>query len=103
MLVSLDAAAGREDHRQRALAATVAARELSPLQAWPEYFAPPQDEEEAVPSADADMSGWQWEEATQESAEADLAAILAANQTVQVPDQDLVTTRPPLTGDLEWT
>jgi hypothetical protein len=58
----------REDDRaQGALRAAVAAGRADPEKAWPEYFAKPApDEEEAFPSADADMSRFTWEQPDQE-------------------------------------
>jgi hypothetical protein len=74
------------------------------MAAWPEYFSMPGDEDEnAVPTPGADLSKFEWEDATQESAEADLEMLMALNETVSVADPELQVTRPPLTGDLEWT
>jgi len=104
ILVSLDRIAGRDRRHQAALAAAVAAGELHPLQAWPEYFSVSLDDDEAaVPGLGADMSAFEWENATQESAERDLEAVMAMNQVVSVGDQAAPPARPPLTDDLEWT
>jgi hypothetical protein len=83
----------------------VAIGRLDPAAAWPEFFASPDDS--AVPAADADMTGFEWEHPTPESFENDLAAVMAASEHVSMresPDPPQPSERPPLTSaDLEWT
>jgi len=83
----------------------VAARRLLPEIAWPEFFASQDDN--AVPAADADMSGFEWEHPTPESFEKDLAAVMASSEHVglrEPPDMPQPSERPPLLpADLEWT
>jgi hypothetical protein len=54
----------------------VAAGKVDPEKAWPEYFGKPGDTG-AVPAVDADMTEWEWEQPTEKSFRADMAAMNA--------------------------
>jgi len=101
---------GQAEQRRRTdliLASAVASGTITAVQAWPEYF-PEADEGDrsAFPSTDADMSAFRLEEATPESFAADMAALVAASQTVVIhePAPRLpVTPEHEYVPSLEWT
>lgn len=87
------------------LASAVSSGVVTAMQAWPEYFDIPAQDGSAFPSTDADMSGFELEEATPESFEADMEAMVRANEQITIREED----PPPypfLPGglpDAEWT
>lgn len=84
--------------------AAVAVGKLDPLDAWPEFFRSA-DEMSAFPSADADMSEFQWEEGvTEQSYQHDLESMLASSEYIAVREEaDPVAPARPSSSDLEWT
>lgn len=94
-------AARREQENARL--AAVLLGEVKLLDAWPDYFRPP--EEQSFPAVGADMTEFEWEEATPESYQSDLDALLAASEHISVPEEPDPVSGPalPPPGDLEWT
>jgi hypothetical protein len=93
-----------EDRRRRdmVLSASVAAGVVPVQVAWPEYF--PDADGGAFPSKDADMSGFQLEDATPQSFLADMDAILAANRRVTVRESEPPAFQPSgYAPHTEWT
>jgi hypothetical protein len=89
------------------LAAAVSSGVVTAVQAWPEYFPEAdQGDKGAFPSTDADMSGFRLEEATPESFAADMAALVAASQTVVIREPSPLLPVAPehqYVPSLEWT
>ena len=82
---------------------------ITPVEAWPEFFDGLTDEgdPDAFPATDADMSGFELEEATPDSFARDMALLeaLEANQQLTIREED-PPPFPRLPGapdDLEWT
>lgn len=70
------------------LSSAVASGVITVLQAWPEFFGAPDGAgQDDFPSKDADMSGFVLEEATPQSFASDMAAIVAASQTVVIREE----------------
>lgn len=74
-----------KDRRERAIAAAVAAGAIDPRAAWPEFFAHPGGDQDAFPSAGADMSGFTWENPTEERAKQELETLMRGAR-VTLPD-----------------
>jgi hypothetical protein len=72
------------------LSAAVTSGLITAPVAWPDYFLTglAEGEEVAFPSTDADMSGFELEEATPESFAADIEALVAASQQVSVREEE---------------
>ena len=99
----------------RVKVAAVGAGQMNLKGAWPEYFGrEPQpggepvmegteDGEIAFPSADADMSGFEWEDVTPESYTSDMDRLLELNQHVSVREDQEGPAAPLPVQDTEWT
>ena len=84
----LDGIAGQRRRRDVILSSAVASGAISVVQAWPEFFGGPDEGDQgAFPSKGADMSGFVLEEATPQSFASDMAALVAASQTVVVREE----------------
>jgi hypothetical protein len=92
--------AARQAQEPARLAAVLSGK-IELADAWPDYFRKP--EEEAFPVAGADMTDFEWEEATPGSVQEDLAALMSANEYITLPEEP-VPPGPGVTpaGDLEW-
>lgn len=79
----------------------VASNSLEPAVAWPDYVVTP--EALAFPSKEAEMDGFHWEEATPESFQADLDAMLASSEHISTREPPDPPTAPPAPlPDLEY-
>lgn len=66
----------------------MSSRVINAVQAWPEFFGVPDaGDNGAFPSKDADMTGFQLENATPESFAADMEALVAANERVVIREE----------------
>lgn len=76
------------ERRQLILRAAVAGRWADPKSAWPDIFAVPEDDGQAVPVEGADLSDFTWETPTAQSAESDLEALMQGARVTMpaVPD-----------------
>jgi hypothetical protein len=108
VLYFLDGLEASRSRRDMVLYSAVSSGVITAVKAWPEFFdgiqAAPDDD--AFPSADADLSEFELEEATPESfaRDLDLMAAIAANQHLTVREE----APPPLPRlpglpDTEWT
>lgn len=92
ILYFLDNVKAARARRDMVLSAAVASGVVTPMQAWPEYFEDGEGDDGAFPSTGADMSGFQLEEASAQSFEADMAAMATASSRVTLreePDPEL--------------
>jgi hypothetical protein len=87
------------------LSSAVASGVITAVQAWPEYFDVPGQDESSFPSTGADMSGFELEDATPESFESDMEAMVRASGQITIREED-PPPYPYLPGglpDAEWT
>lgn len=91
----------RRDQETARLAAVLMGK-VELLDAWPDFFR--LRDEQAFPSAGADMTEFKWEEATPESYQKDMDALLESSEHITVLEEP-VPAGPGLSasGDLEWT
>jgi hypothetical protein len=104
VLVFLDGLEETRRRRDMVLSSAVAAGVVTAVDAWPEMFnLPDKGDPDAFPATDADMSAFRLEEATPESFEADIEAMVRASQQVTIREEDPLPF--PVTGlpDTEWT
>ena len=106
MLHFLDNLLANRARRDMVLSAAVSSGVITAVQAWPEYFEGMDGEgDPAFPSTDADMAGFQLEEATPETFARDIEAMVAAQSQVTVREEP----EPDFPGlpyglpDTEWT
>jgi hypothetical protein len=83
----------------------VASGKVDPEAAWPEFFGDPM--KFSVPSVDADMTAFEWEQPTPESYEQDIAAVMAAAGSSVIlpgePDPEIPSPQVPVTAqEFEW-
>lgn len=100
----LDGLLALRDRRDVVMSSAVAAGIITPLQAWPEYFGEDEGTPGAFPSTDADMTGFQVEEATPMSFADDIEAMVAASERITLREQP-EPERPQFSPlpDVEWT
>lgn len=83
----------------------MAAGKVSPVEMWPEFFT--DNRSPVVPISGADMSEFKWEPATPDSFERDMAAVMAANESVSFREPSPAPAPPvrPLADppSLEWS
>jgi hypothetical protein len=85
----------QEDRLQAALRAVTAGHWVKdPKKIWPEYFGDPGGNEDAFPSADADMSDFRWEKPTAEQVAAELEMMMRGAH-VAMRDGQVATPPPP--------
>lgn len=71
------------------LSSGVASGAITAMQAWPDFFdVPDEGDPGAFPATDADMSGFELEQATPESFAADMAALVRASQQVTLREDE---------------
>lgn len=102
----LDNLAANRARRDMVLSAAVSSGVITAVQAWPEYFEGMTDDGDPVfPSTDADMAGFELEDASPESFAEDIKAMVAAKSEVTVREE----AEPGFPGlpyglpDTEWT
>ena len=80
----------------------VAAGKMDAAKAWPELAG---DMNQSVPERGADLTQFEWEEATEESYASDIAAIdaLTAEKHITVPEPPAERPARVSVPDLEWT
>ena len=88
----------QEARVQQALSAAVAAGRVDPASAWPDLFGrPAPGDDEAFPTKDADMSGFEWEDPGPERAAAELEEMMhGARVSLSGTGEDLVAAPPSL-------